>query len=193
MHKEGRGMDIGRSWEIIDRVLATRIPEVAATLRGPASDADIDRLAHTVGRDLPADFVASLRIHDGQHNPTQLVDFYDHNTLLSVEAMIETSDLRASVLGDDPNGVIAWMTPHKVRAVPNLRAWLQFTAAEGNGFALDLDPLPAGDAGQVIWLPVDGVTPEPEFASYSAWLANLAEKLDAGSFRIDGELGLWLE
>lgn len=186
-------MDIGQAWEIIDRVLAGRLPEVAATMRGPASSEDLDRLAEIVGHELPADLVASLEIHDGQDNPTFLLDLYDHQTLMSVESMIANSNMRDEVLGSDVDDVLSWMVPDKVRPIQNCRGWLQFTASEGDGFALDLDPLPKGDVGQVIWLPVDGVTPAPEFASYSAWLFDLASRLDAGAFRIDEALGLWLE
>ncbi|OJX95730.1 MAG: hypothetical protein BGO96_08965 [Micrococcales bacterium 73-15] len=186
-------MEIEQAWDIIDRVLALRAPAVAATLRGPATDADLDRLVRTVGRDLPADLVASLRVHDGQDNPTFLLDLCDHLTLMSASAMIEGSDLRVSALGDDVDDVIEWMTPDRVRPVMNCRGWLQFTESEGRGYALDLDPLPAGEVGQVIWLPIDGPTPAPEFASYSAWLTHLAERLDAGAFTVDETIGIWLE
>lgn len=70
---------------------------------------------------------------------------------------------------------------------------VQFTAAETNGYALDLDPLPAGEPGQIIYLPIDGPLPRPEYPSFGAWLSALAEKLDAGAFRIDDEIGIWLE
>ena len=46
---------------------------------------DIERLSATVARELPADFVASLRRHDGQDNPTRFLDLIDHYTLLGVE------------------------------------------------------------------------------------------------------------
>lgn len=184
-------MEINTAWDIIDRVLHDRLPAVAATLRGPASDADLDRLASTTGRQLPADFVASLRRHDGQANPTRILDLFDHYTLLSAAAMIETSDMRADALGVDE--LYDWMTPDRVRPIMNSRGWLQFTDAEGDGHALDLDPLPAGEPGQVIYLPIDGPTPAPEFPSYRAWLSSYAEKLDAGAFSIDDTLGLWLE
>ncbi|MCH1882523.1 SMI1/KNR4 family protein [Agrococcus sp. ARC_14] len=186
-------MDIDTAWDIIERVLHDRLPEVASTLRGPVSDDDLERLAGTVGQQLPADFVASLRRHDGQDNPTALLDLFDHFTLLSAPAMIETSDMRVSALGDDVDDVIGWMLPERVRPIMNCRGWVQFTAAESQGYALDLDPLPAGERGQVIFLPVDGPTPAPEFPSYGAWLSSLAEKLDAGAFTIDDTLGLWLD
>lgn len=186
------GMDVDDAWAIIERVLGEVCPDVAATLRGPVSDADLDRLARTVGRELPADLVQSLRRHDGQDNPTQLLDLFDHYTLLSAAAMIEQSDLLADALGDDVDEVIDWMTPEKVRATANCRGWLQFTAAEGQGYALDLDPLPAGEVGQVIHLPIDGPTPTPEYGSYRAWLSNYAEKLASGAFTIGDDGDLWL-
>lgn len=184
-------MDIDASWDIIERVLHGRAPEIARTLRGPASDGDLDRLASTVRKELPEDFAASLRRHDGQDNPTRLLDLYNHHTLLSVEAMIEASDLRADALGDQL-GEYEWMVPDKVRTIMNCRGWLQFTDTEGDGYALDLDPLPAGESGQIIFLPVDGPTPAPEFPSYRAWLSCFAQQLEAGAFRIDHTLGLWL-
>lgn len=187
-------MEIGAAWDIVDRVLHDRLRVVADTLRGPASDEDLERLAETAEQELPADFVASLRRHDGQDNPTGLLDVFDHYTLLSTEAMIANSNTRAWALGTDLDvDDYSWMVPATVRAIPNCRGWLQFTDAEGEGYALDLDPLPTGKSGQIIHLPIDGRTPAPEFASYGEWLTALAEKLDAGAFRIDESLGLWLD
>ncbi|SJM58890.1 SMI1/KNR4 family protein [Gulosibacter sp. 10] len=186
-------MEIARAWDVIDRVLHDRVPAVARTLRGPASEAGIDRLAEAVGRELPEEFAASLRIHDGQDNPTSLLDLFDHQTLMSAEAMIEHSAMRVDALGDDLEDVADWMEPEKVRPIMNCRGWLQFTQAEASGFALDLEPLPAGDYGQVIHLPVDGLTPAPEYASYAAWLSDLAERFEAGAFRVEDGDGIWLE
>ena len=187
-------MDIDAAWDVIERVLHDRLPEVAETLREPISDDNLDRLAGTVRQDLPEDFVASLRRHDGQTNPTGLLDLFDHLTLLSAEAMIEHSDMLVDARGDDlDDDAYSWMTPDKVRTIPKCRGWLQFTAAETAGYALDLDPLPAGDRGQVIYLPIDGPTPAPEFPSFRAWLSTYAERLDAGQFQIDDSRGLWLD
>lgn len=185
-------MDIDSAWNIIERVLHDRIPDVAQTLRGPVSEEHLQQLSSVIGKELPKDLVASLRRHDGQNNPTRLLDLYDHHTLLSAEAMIEASNLRVDALGDDVNDQYDWMVPDKVRTIMNCRGWLQFTDVEGDGYALDLDPLPAGVAGQVIFLPIDGPTPQPEFSSFGDWLSSYAQRLDAGEFRIDDTIGLWL-
>lgn len=186
-------MDVDAAWDIVERVLADRVPTVAATLRGPAALEDIERLSATVGHDLPADFVASLRRHDGQDNPTRLLDLFNHFTLLGVEDMIATSDMRAEVFAGEEETPIDWMVPDKVRTVMNRRGWLQFTDAEGRGYALDLDPLPAGRAGQVIYLPIDGLTPEPDYPSFTAWFSEVAEKFAAGAFSVEDGDAIWLD
>ena len=186
-------LPVDAAWDIIERVLHDRVPTVSATLRGPASEEDLARLSATTGKPLPEDFAASLRRHDGQDNPTKLLDFFDHFTLMSVDAMIEHSELLVDALGDDLEDTIDWMTPDRVRPISNCRGWLQFVEAEGQGYGLDLDPLPAGTPGQVIYMPIDGPTPAPEFPSFRAWLSHFAVALDEGRFRIDEPDGLWLE
>ncbi|WP_139980391.1 SMI1/KNR4 family protein [Nocardioides litoris] len=186
-------MDVGEAWEAIERVLRAHLPAVAATLRPPAAAGDLERLAEQVGHDLPADLLASLAVHDGQDNPTRLLDVFDHHTLLGVDGMAERHRLLDAAFGSDPDSDdYAWMTPDQVRTVPNLRGWLPVTESEGTGYAVDLDPLPTGTVGQVIWLPVDGPTPAPVAASYGAWFSGLAEQLAAGAFEVDETGGLWL-
>ena len=137
--------------------------------------------------------VASLRRHDGQDNLTRLLDLFDHFTLLGVEDMIEASDIRADAFAGEEETPIDWMVPDKVRTVMNRRGWLQFTDAEGRGYALDLDPLPAGRAGQVIYLPIDGLTPEPDYPSFTAWFSEVAEKFAAGAFSVEDGDAIWLD
>lgn len=185
-------LEIAAAWEIIERVLGEHAPDVVATFRAPVSDADLGRLAATVGRELPADLVASLRIHDGQEDPGRLIGFVDFHILLGAEEMIDQHAMLAGALGSDlDSDECDWMTPDKVRTISNCQGWLQFADAEGQGLAVDLDPLPAGDIGQVIWLPGDGPTPAPITTSYGAWLGDVATKLDDGAFEVS-DLGVTL-
>lgn len=184
-------MEIDLAWDIIERALRDHAPTIAATLRPPVSDSDLRHLAETISRPLPDDFVASLRRHDGQDNPTRLLGLADHHHLMSAREMAEQSNLRVRALGD-ADETYDWMAPHKVKTIVNTRGWLQYTDSEGDGYALDLDPLPAGQIGQVIYLPIDGPTPAPEWPCYTAWLTTIAEKFDAGAFEVDDDTGIWL-
>lgn len=189
----GTAERVAAAWRSIERVLTEHRPDVLATLRPGASDESLARLAEAAGP-LPSALVASLRVHDGQENPTRMLDVYEHFTFLGVDAMLEDHAMRCDVLGDDVDADdYAWMTADRVRTIPNSRGWLRFTLSEGTGHAIDLDPLPDGERGQVIWLPIDGPTPEPIAASYEAWLTGLARQLDAGAFTVDPEMGLWLD
>lgn len=181
---------IAEAWATIERVLAENVPDVAATLRPGASDEDLARLAAAIGP-LPEAFVASLRIHDGQDDPSGLLQVFDYLSFLSIDAMLEDHHMRLEVLGDDVDSDdYAWMTPDAVRTIPNSRGWLRFTDGEGEGHAIDLDPLPNGERGQIIWLPVDGPTPAPVAPSYGAWITDLARRLDVGAFTVDDAIGI---
>ncbi|SDH88161.1 SMI1/KNR4 family protein [Agrococcus jejuensis] len=170
--------DVARAWATIEAVLEAERPDIAASLRPPATDEQLARLAAVVG-DLPDDLVASLRIHDGQDDPAWQLGIHDVLSWLGVDAMLEAHALRLSALGDGDEP-IEWMTPDRVRTVMNSRGWLPFTDFQGSGHAIDLDPLPAGTRGQVIWLPIDGPTPAPVAPSYGAWLVDVAERLANG-------------
>jgi len=54
-------------------------------------------------------------------------------------------------------------------------------------------PPPAGDVGQIISLPIDGPTPEPEFPSFTAWFSEVAEKFAAGAFSVEDGDAIWLD
>lgn len=53
-------------WQQLENHLSTHNPELLADLNPPATDAQIRELEKTIGIKLPADFVACLKIHDGQ-------------------------------------------------------------------------------------------------------------------------------
>lgn len=79
-------MDVDAAWDIVERAPAEHVPAVTAALRGAGGHRapERDGRPRAAGR-LPADFVASLRRHDGQDNPTRFLDLIDHYTLLGVE------------------------------------------------------------------------------------------------------------
>src|SRR5205814_408244 len=57
---------VAQSWARIEAWFAEHLPDALASLRPPASAADLDALEERIGRPLTADFRASYLIHDGQ-------------------------------------------------------------------------------------------------------------------------------
>lgn len=53
-------------WERIDDILASRCPDIAHSLRGPASSESIDSFERQLPYPLPRDMKTSLLLHDGQ-------------------------------------------------------------------------------------------------------------------------------
>src|SRR5262249_49298569 len=56
---------VAASWAVIHKWLDRHAPLVREKLNPPTDEAALARLATAVGRELPEDFLASYRIHDG--------------------------------------------------------------------------------------------------------------------------------
>ncbi len=137
-----------QTWKTFDAWLAQHWPEGLASLNPPASDEQIARLEAALGVRLPADYVACLKVHDGQHGYAGLIDGAE---FLSCDAILDQWTVWKELLdGGDfedtrsspPPGVRDdWWNPR----------WIPFTHdGGGNHLCLDLDPAPAGIEGQVI-------------------------------------------
>lgn len=66
---------VARSWRRIESWLGGHAPKSGRTLRPPAPDAKIAHLQTRLGRALPPDLVASLRVHDGTRDGTDAFTF----------------------------------------------------------------------------------------------------------------------
>ena len=55
-----------KEWQQLEIWLASNQPGSLLDLNPPASDSDIQALEETIGIHLPADFIATLKIHNGQ-------------------------------------------------------------------------------------------------------------------------------
>ena len=149
------------AWAHLDAFLAEHVPALAADLAAPASEADIQILADTVGLTTTEPFAALYRFHDGQQSPTPGL-FFGLQFLSSAEAAQEW-ERWAEQLRDDPalvTDIEASAVPEgTVRAVYASDRWVPFASdGAGNHLAIDLDPGPDGTPGQVISFGVDEAT-----------------------------------
>jgi cell wall assembly regulator SMI1 len=171
---------VAASWAVIHKWLDRHASRVREKLNPPTDEAALARLATTVGRELPEDFLESYRIHDGADRASGPIVGVP---LLSAAAIVkEWKGLRPRRGQDCPApDQPASARPGAIREVGWSAGWMPFAGPdEENYLALDFDPGPNGKAGQVISFGADQFiygTPRyvlaPSFREFMAFLAEL--------------------
>jgi cell wall assembly regulator SMI1 len=174
-------------WQRIERVLKQHAPETAGTLAPPATDQEIDALEAAICQTLPTDLRASLKIHNGQRDPSRCHAFCGEGMLLTTAEIADRWNIVTEIDEDV-----------RFSAAPGRGPWwkkscIPFTDAEGNMLCVDMDPSLGSRTGEVVCHVHDGEIERGLGASYQAWLSSLAERLGAGRFRIDDYGYLWLD
>lgn len=169
-------MNIAQSWACFDEWVRAMPDAVPGGFKGPAADDEIRVLEGALGAKLPDDFIASLKIHNGQVNPYRAT--LDGEILLDVRGILnEWSCWRDLVMKgafdgstSDPDGGVKgdWFNV----------GWIPFTRdGAGNGLCLDLDPAPGGTVGQVIRVWHDDGRRERLAVSFEQWLDRAVKEL----------------
>lgn len=169
-------MPVAQSWSSFDAWLQSASDAVPEGLKGPAHDDEIRILEGALGATLPADFIASLKIHNGQAE--RLHGCFDGEILLDVKGiLIEWTCWRDLIvegaledIASDPDIGVKddWF---------NIR-WIPFTKdGMGNCLCLDLDPAPGGTEGQVIRVWHDDARRERLARNYEQWLDRIVKEL----------------
>lgn len=174
-------------WQRVERFLQTHSPDTAATLAPATSDQEIAALEEAIGLTLPRTFRESLKVHNGQDDPTHSRAFTSEGLLLSTAAIAE----RWKMLTEIDEG-------ERSRGRPGYGQWwkttcIPFTDAEGNMLCIDIDPGLNDRAGEVVCHVHDGEIERGIAASYRGWLSSLVDRLEAGHFQIDDYGRLWLD
>ena len=169
-------------WHRIETWLAAHAPPLLASLQAGAQAEEIRRTETVLGVTLPADVKASYRIHNGQAAGSPwLLEEGELLSLADIErgwgSWKELAD--AGVFADapgKPSGPIRadWWNPR----------WIPITHdGSGNHLCLDLAPAPGGTPGQLITVWHDDDQRRLVAPSFSAWLTQLADRLEAGIYR----------
>lgn len=156
-------------WRKIEAYLGTHNAELLADLNPPATDAEIHELEFFIGTTLPVDFVASLKIHNGQKGKAD--GLFDDYEFLSVARILDAWLFWKKIYdssrfndGEVQPGIGVksdWW---------NLK-WVPF-AYNGCGdyLCLDLAPASSGVRGQVITVWHDDGARKSKANSFSTWL-----------------------
>ncbi|WP_322083910.1 SMI1/KNR4 family protein [Burkholderia sp. BCC1972] len=173
---DARSIDLRELWQQLDAAFVADASRLPGGLNGPASDDEIAALQVALGTTLPDAFVDSLRIHDGQADPSD--DFSGGDALLSSHEIIAQWRIwKGLVDGGDFDGMESEPDPGIGDDWYNLK-WIPFTHdGSGNHLCVDLDPAEGGVAGQVIRVWHDDARRERIAGSFSEWLARVATSL----------------
>jgi cell wall assembly regulator SMI1 len=193
-------MGVAAAWGVIEKWLGTNAPAIRKSLRPPTDTAKVGKLQKKLGLTLPADFVASVLIHDGQKSaaehglfPDPSGDASEASYILlpltdigSAWAMMKELHDIGEFEGRKPRGKARgveymWWSPKWVPIADN---------GGGDFFCLDLGPTKGGKVGQVILFGHEGTAQRRVAWSFAEWMDKLAKRYKAGkiSFEEDDDL-----
>jgi cell wall assembly regulator SMI1 len=186
---------VRQSWRTIEDVLYENAHSVYRALRNPAKVAWIHKLQRLVQAKLPADFIQSLKVHDGLR-----LSYVGTNRLFDYEALLPISAISREYkmmcdLQDECNFAGFETSSRKIKNDVHWRVgWVPFTDADGDKFVLDLDPGPGGRYGQIIQFKnVGGESRRVLADSFGEWLSIVASTLGKREFRLDERGSIWLQ
>lgn len=192
-------MEIVAAWELIEQWLAANAPIVKKSLRPPAARSKIEKLQKKLKLKLPADFIASVQVHDGQKSDpahglfpaasdgtqSPSYDLLPLAAIGSTWAMMKKLHDLGEFEGRRPEAADGiqhvWWSP----------AWVPI-ADNGGGdyFCLDLAPARGGSVGQVILFGHEGTSQRRVARSFAKWMSKLARRFEAGKYVLDEDDGL---
>lgn len=190
---------IADSFARILRWADSNLPLLRDSLRPPASESEIAALETIIGQALPQDVRDLYRLADGQipfqfgctpHYPGFFVSLPFNPIEIVTRHWQFARELEADDLGGEE--FLSAFPPDTVKIQENNRAWIPISDdAGGNHIAIDLDPGPAGNIGQVIIIGTDEQERVRIASSLSAFLHWVAGEFEAGHFAGNGEEWRW--
>ncbi|TQV75581.1 molybdenum cofactor biosynthesis protein MoeA [Aliikangiella marina] len=177
--------------EIVKRFIAwlkVNYPEGYADLNPPATEQVIADLEATIGVKLPADYIACLKLVNGQAGNAGWV--FDGVEFLSTDRIIDEWTVWKDLLeGGDFDGASSEPDDGVKNNWWNLK-WIPITYnGAGDHFCIDMDPAQAGQPGQIITMWHDSAERELIAAKFSDWLSDYVVGLEAGQYAYSDNYG----
>lgn len=174
------------AWERFENWLKENWVKGFEDLNPPATDQEILALQETIGVQLPAEFVACLKVHNGQRNMAG--GLFDNSNFLSTQAVIDDwqcwKDLLDSGVFKNPSEPEAgvkddWWNPK----------WIPFANNNSDQYCIDLDPTDAGRLGQVITMWHDTSEREILAESFGSWFEQYVSAVLSGRYKYSEDFG----
>lgn len=176
------------SWNRLKEWLAANWPEALDNLAAPATDSQIAALESQLGAKLPEDFVACLKVHNGQSNA--FGDLFEGGEFLSTEGIMDQWNVWQDLLKAHTfDGIKSEPQPGIKNDWWNSR-WIPFTYdGSGNHYCLDLDPAESGRSGQIITMWHDASERELLAPSFAQWFDDFVKGILSGQLVFSEDYG----
>lgn len=164
-------------WNRLETFLQENHPEIFKDLAPPATDAEITDLEDKIGVKLPDDFVACLKIHNGQFGRAD--GLFDESKFLSTSRIFQEWSVLKGILdtedffdSDEEAG-----SSDGVKIIWWSARWIPFISyGNGDNWSIDLDPAEDGTVGQVITFWHETFEREKEANSFKEWFSNFIDQ-----------------
>ncbi|AXQ20820.1 molybdenum cofactor biosynthesis protein MoeA [Acinetobacter wuhouensis] len=166
-------------WQRLETILKDSHPSLLADLAPPATDSEIADLENQIGAKLPDDFIACLKIHNGQHGKAD--GLFDGSEFLSISRILQEWSTLKSVLDSgifDELGIDEDASNNGIKSSMWNLKWIPFISY-GNGdiWCLDLDPAEDGEFGQVFQYWYEDCETTKEANNFTEWFTNFIDQL----------------
>lgn len=166
-------------WTRFETWLSEHWPEGLGALNPPATNEQIASLEQALGITLPDDYVACLKIHNGQ--ATGVGGLFEGAEFLSTDEILAQWTVWKDLLD---SGDFAGITSEPASGIRNdwwNAGWIPFTHnGGGDHLCLDLAPDAAGSRGQVITMWHDSGERELIAPCFDAWFKAYLKRVFAG-------------
>lgn len=155
-------------WNKLETWCNANAPAMLEDLNPGASDADVALLQDTIGIKLPATFIESLKIHDGENDGWPYKVIAGRGAYLAIEDILKNWNLRKQVAvqmadfqdqldAEVRSGARTIEVDGPVKAISFSPKWVPFMDCNSDIFwAMDFDPEAGGVVGQIIEVDFEG-------------------------------------
>lgn len=165
-------------WQKLENLLKKTNSSILADLAPPATDAEISNLEEKIGVKLPEDFLACLKVHNGQRGNAD--GLFNDAEFLSTSRIFQIWEIMKDIF---ESGVFEDM--EGASSIDGIKGegwnlkWIPIIDF-GNGDIcfLDLDPAEDGEFGQVVQYWHEDIEVQKEANNFTEWLSNFTDQLD---------------
>lgn len=170
-------------WKNIEVWLKDKAPHILSSLQKGATLAEIGRAEKALSAEFTSDIKASYRIHNGQSDiSAPLIEEWQ---LLTLKEVIRRWSMLKQLYDEGVFADVQGMPTGPIRAEwwnPN---WIPIAHnGDGDLRCLDLSPAQGGKVGQIISFWHTEERREKVADSYQTWLAEFAQNLHDGQYRV---------